>query len=217
MFVCLCLFLRQVVFVCLCKYSWYIAIWYIIIYTYWHGLQFEAFLKFFWGMLNTKRQSHAGTYEAEYEEGEGLAPPGTSRFTYEHGFKCVHCPGKNQIFCSGDGLRVCIYIYNIFVSGTHMTTVLIGKNFLVKGWSTKIEDKQVLGICIVRMVLQNSRRKTLKSTTSWGSGGNRPIGGNIWECGYCSQKDNIKEWRDLSATDWSRRGRLCCTRLPLCF
>ena len=39
-------------------------------------------------------------------------------------------------------------VYNVYIPGTQMTLVLIGKDLVLKGSTTKIEDKQVPGIYV---------------------------------------------------------------------
>ena len=45
-------------------------------------------------------------------------------------------------------INIYIYIYKLYIPGTQMTLVLFGKGLLLKGSTTKIEDKQVPGIYI---------------------------------------------------------------------
>ncbi len=44
---------------------------------------------------------------------------------------------------------ICIYVY---IPGTQLTLVLIRKGLLLEGWSTKMEDKQVTGIYIYKII-----------------------------------------------------------------
>ena len=47
-----------------------------------------------------------------------------------------------------------LLIYNIiyiYIPGTQMTLVLNGKGRILEGWNTKIEDKQVPGIHVIRI------------------------------------------------------------------